>query len=277
MERHDQPDLLKGVIMASLFFEPSTRTRLSFETAAHRLGASVVSTTGMNFSSLFKGETLFDTAAVIGGYVDILVMRHPEQGSARLLADGTDKPVINGGDGPGDHPTQTMLDLYTILKNKGRLEGLKIGFVGDLKYGRTVHSLATALRFFGPEIYFIAPDALKMPDSYKAKLDAAGVKYHETADLDDCLGELDIMYVTRVQKERFDDEEEYERLKHAYVISREIVERGKSDLAIMHPLPRVGEVKEEVDAMPNAIYFEQAWNGIPIRKALLAMVAGRVE
>jgi len=273
--RDNYSDLLRGVIVASLFFEPSTRTRMSFESAAHRLGASVISTTGVKFSSLYKGETLYDTAKMVSAYADVIVMRHPEQGAAHALAKGADKPILNAGDGPGDHPTQTLLDLYTIQKNKGTLDGLKVGFVGDLKYGRTVHSLSTALRYFGGEQYFVSPPQLAMPDKYLSQLDDSGIPYHIAEQLDDVLPELDVLYVTRVQKERFDDEEEYERLKHFYVIDQATLTKAKPDMAIMHPLPRVGEIKEEVDSLPNAIYFEQAKNGVPVRMALLALVTGK--
>ncbi len=277
MEKEDHSDLMRGMLMASLFFEPSTRTRFSFETAMRRMGGDVITETSVQFSSLYKGETLQDTGAMVGGYVDVVVMRHPEKGSARALADGTDKPVLNGGDGPGEHPTQTLLDLYTILSERGTLDNVKIGLVGDLKYGRTVHSLASALRFFNPTFYFIAPQALQMPDIYKTKLENAAVKYYETEDLDKYLGELDVMYITRIQKERFSDPAEYEKYKHVYVIDRSVLSRAKPDVTVMHPLPRVGEIKEEIDDMPNAAYFRQAKNGVPVRQALLALVTGRFE
>ncbi|OIP95132.1 aspartate carbamoyltransferase [Candidatus Wirthbacteria bacterium CG2_30_54_11] len=275
METNDYSDLLKGMIIATLFFEPSTRTRFSFETAALKLGAQVITTSSAQFSSLYKGETLFDTAAVIGGYADVLVMRHPEKGSAHALAAGTDKPVINGGDGPGEHPSQTLLDLYTIMTEKGTLDSLHIGFVGDLKNGRTVHSLVTALKFFNPTLYFIAPKALAIPEEYKKMLDDAAITYHVTESLDEYLDKIDVLYVTRIQKERFSDPAEYEKLKHVYVIDRNTLSQAKPDISIMHPLPRVGEIKEEIDDTKNAVYFRQAWNGVPVRMALLALVTGK--
>ncbi|HDS11618.1 MAG TPA: aspartate carbamoyltransferase, partial [Candidatus Wirthbacteria bacterium] len=228
------------------------------------------------FSSLYKGEIIQDTAKVISGYADVLVMRHPEKGSAHALAEGSDVPILNGGDGPGEHPTQTMLDLYSILKEKGTLDNLKIGFVGDLKYGRTVHSLANALRFFHPTLYFISPQALAMPDKYKKTLDKAAVNYHETEKLEEYLKEIDVLYVTRIQKERFEDPAEYEKYKHVYVIDKKIISKSKPSISVMHPLPRVGEISTDVDNLPNAIYMQQAWNGVPIRMALLALVTGKI-
>ncbi len=277
MEEKPRPALMTGLVMASLFFEPSTRTRLSFESAMRRLGGSVVGFSSPKATSLAKGESLKDTIRMVEAYSDVIVMRHPLDGSARVASEISRVPVINGGDGTNQHPTQTFLDLYTIRKCKGRLEGLKIGFVGDLKYGRTVHSLAEALKHFDTEMHFISLSQLRMPQTHLDDLAEHGVRYHETSDINGVIGLLDIIYVTRIQQERFPDPVEYEKAKGAFVIDRELLEKAGPDLKVMHPLPRRDEIAEEVDETDHAVYFEQAHNGIPVRQAMLALVTGIIE
>jgi aspartate carbamoyltransferase catalytic subunit len=250
----DKPRLLAGKILATLFFEPSTRTRLSFESAMCRLGGEMAER-----------------------YSDVIVIRTPIEGSARLAAEATIIPVINGGDGANQHPTQTLLDLFTIQKAKENIDGLKIGFLGDLKYGRTVHSLAIALSHWKVDLYFIAPDALQIPDHYLKDLQELGIKCYQTDDVFAVSKNLDILYVTRIQQERFPDPMEYEKYKNAYRLDRSLLSHIKEDLKIMHPLPRVGEISPELDETKHAIYFEQAGNGVTVRKALLALVLGKVE
>ncbi len=277
MEAKPRSDLLKDNVMASFFFEPSTRTRLSFETAMNQLGGRVIGFAEAGVSSVKKGETLWDTIKMAEVYSDVIVQRHPIEGAARLAAEAASIPVINAGDGANQHPTQTLLDLFTILKTKGKLEGLNIGFLGDLKYGRTVHSLAIALSYFNTKFFFISPAALKMPDSYLEELKKKGISYVEEKDLLKVSKKLDILYVTRIQGERFPDPLEYEKYKHAYKLDKSLLKHIKPDLKIMHPLPRVGEISPELDDTPHAIYFEQAGNGVPVRKALLALVLGKVK
>jgi aspartate carbamoyltransferase len=268
--------ILDGKILATLFYEPSTRTRLSFESAMHRLGGSVLSVAeAKTSSSAAKGETLFDTGKMIEGYAHVAVIRNPVIGSARELADGASIPVINAGDGVGEHPTQALLDLYTIEREKGQLDGLSIALVGDLKNGRTVHSLSKALSRFDVSLTFVAPDALRMPDEVTTWLRAQGTRVSESSDLATALKHADVAYMTRIQKERFADLAEYEALKGAYVVDRKLVEAGKKDVTIMHPLPRVDEIAKEVDDLPNAAYFRQARNGVYVRMALLTMVLGQ--
>ena len=225
-------------------------------------------------SSSSKGESLSDSIKVVEGYSDVIAMRHPLEGAARLAAEAATIPVINGGDGSNQHPTQTFLDLYTILKSKKKIEGLTVGFIGDLKYGRTVHSLAHALALFGVEIYFISPDLLKMPKDNLNDLKAMGATFHEERDLENVIGCLDVLYATRIQRERFPDQFEYEKVKNSYVIRPKTLENAKNDMIILHPLPRVNEISVEVDETPHALYFEQARNGVPIRQALLALTLG---
>jgi len=270
--------LLDGKILATLFYEPSTRTRLSFESAMLRMGGGVISMAeAKTSSSAAKGETLFDTGKMIEGYAHIAVIRHPEKGSAAELARGADIPIINGGDGTGEHPTQALLDLYTVMREKGALDGLHVALVGDLKHGRTVHSLSQALARWDVRLTFVAPDALKMPADVIEKLRAAQqVKIEETSDLAAALREADVTYVTRIQKERFADAAEYEKLKDAYVVSRKLIEAAKPGITILHPLPRVNEIATDVDDMPNAAYFRQAKNGVYLRMALLTMLLGAV-
>jgi len=268
-------DLLADKVVAVIFLEPSTRTRLSFETAIKRLGAKSITVADAKTSSAAKGETLADTARTVEGYVDCIVVRQPMIGGAKLMADAVNIPVINGGDGAGQHPTQALLDLYTIQKEKGKLDGHKVSMVGDLKYGRTVHSLSYALAPFSPEEYvFCAPEVLQIPDQIVDNMKEKGITCRKTDKLEEAL-QADVLYMTRIQKERFDDPAEYERLKDSYVLNREILEKGNREITIMHPLPRVDEISTDVDDLPNAAYFRQAHNGVFLRMALLAMVMGR--
>ena len=267
---------MAGKVLATLFYEPSTRTRLSFETAMLRLGGQVLSVAeAKTSSSAAKGETLFDTGKMIEGYADVAVIRHPVTGSAQELADGAAIPVLNGGDGAGQHPTQALLDLYTIRKEKGAVEGLTITLAGDLKNGRTVHSLSQLLANFGIRFNFVAPDALAMPAEITAGLRGRSIEVHETPDLAAALATSDVLYMTRIQKERFADPAEYEQLKGAYVLDAALVSRAKPGMIVLHPLPRVDEIKKEVDHLPGAAYFRQAANGVPVRMALLALTTGR--
>lgn len=263
-------DRLHGKILASLFYEPSTRTRLSFETAMQRLGGQIVTADGFQFSSLYKGESIEDTMMVVGQYADIIVMRHPEEGSADRAASVSPVPFINAGDGPGQHPTQALLDLFTIQKECGRTDGLHIAMVGDLKFGRTVHSLSFLLGLYDDlRFTFVAPAQLPMPAKVTDFLRAKNIPYTETAALEDALG-ADVVYMTRVQKERFTDTAEYEKMKNAYVLTAKHMKRKK--IKVLHPLPRVGEIATDVDPLPNAAYFRQVRNGVPVRMALLALL-----
>lgn len=264
---------LSWKIMASLFFEPSTRTRLSFESAMNRLGWSVISVSDGQTSSMSKWETIEDTAKIISVYADILVMRHPEIWSAARAAKVIKKPFINAWDGANEHPTQSLLDVYTIFKENKRLDNLKIAMIWDLKYWRTTHSLATILSMYeNIEFVFISPDELKMPEKVTKLLDERWVKYSEISDYKKWLEWCDIAYVTRVQKERFPDVHEYDRIKDKFIMSKETLELAKKDITIMHPLPRVNEVLEEIDELPNAAYFRQAANWLPVRMALLYLL-----
>ncbi len=267
--------LLADRLVAVIFLEPSTRTRLSFETAIQRLGARPITVADPKSSSAAKGESLTDTARTVEGYVDCIVLRQPETGGARRVADAVGIPVINGGDGSGQHPTQALLDLYTIQKEKGALEGLTVAMVGDLKYGRTVHSLSYALAPFSPKYVYCSPAELKMPEAVTRDVRARGIPVEETTDIRAALGQADIVYMTRVQRERFEDPAQYERLKGSYILNRKLVEEGKPGLIVMHPLPRVDEIAEDVDPLPGAAYFRQAHNGVYLRMALLAMVMGK--
>lgn len=271
----DKPDLLVGKILATLFFEPSTRTRLSFESAMYKLGGKVLGFSDEKVSSVKKGETIWDTAKMADRYGDVIVIRSPVEGSARLAAEAAAVPVINGGDGANQHPTQTLLDLYTIRKTKKKIDGLKIGFLGDLKYGRTVHSLTIALSHWTVELYFIAPEALQMPGHYLRDLQEKAIPCHQTSDVLSVSGELDILYVTRIQQERFPDPVEYEKYKNTYRLDGSLLSHIKDGMKIMHPLPRVGEISPELDETSHAVYFEQAGNGVIVRKALLALVLGK--
>jgi len=266
--------ILQGKILATLFYEPSTRTKLSFESAMMSLGGSVLGFAEAGISSAAKGESLYDTAKMIDGYADVLVIRHPLEGSARRAAEAAAIPVINGGDGANQHPTQTFLDLYTIIKNKGTLDGLHIGFLGDLKYGRTVHSLSEALSHFNCRMYFVAPEMLKMPDHLLTGLREKHIQFEETDQLHDVSKFLDILYVTRIQRERFPDPLDYEKVKNVYILDEGILERAKPDLKVLHPLPRVNEIDPSLDKHPQAEYFQQSKNGVTVRRALLSLVLG---
>jgi len=269
---------LKGKILATLFYEPSTRTRFSFESAMHKLGGRVIGTeSAAHFSSFVKGETLPDTMRVISSFADVIVMRHPETGSAKLAAKYSSVPIINAGDGSGQHPTQSLLDAYTIQKELGRLDNLNVAMVGDLLYGRTVHSLAYLLAHRkGIKLFFVSPKQLSIPGDLKEYLEKEkGIPFEETERLEDVAGDVDVLYVTRIQKERFRSPEEYEKMKGCYVVDRKILELMKKDARVLHPLPRVNEISTEVDEDPRAAYFRQAENGLFVRMALLKMVLSR--
>jgi aspartate carbamoyltransferase catalytic subunit len=267
-------DFLKGKVLATIFYEPSTRTRLSFETAMNRLGGGVVGFAGPEATSVVKGETLADTIRMVSGYADAVVLRHPREGAARLAAEFSDVPILNAGDGAGQHPTQTMLDLFTIRTEMGRLEGLNISLVGDLRYGRTVHSLAIALAKLGNTINLVSPEGLEMPVEVVGYLKDTG-KFGRACHLpEEVIAETDVLYVTRIQKERFPDPVEYEKVAGIYRVDPELVSQGSEGMIIMHPLPRVNEITTEVDSLPQARYFVQAFNGVPVRMALLSMVIG---
>lgn len=266
---------MAGKVLATLFYEPSTRTRLSFETAMLRLGGQVLSVAeAKTSSSAAKGETLFDTGKMIEGYADVAVIRHPVVGSAAEMAQGAGIPVINGGDGAGQHPTQSLLDIYTIQKEKGRLLNLTVTLAGDLKNGRTVHSLSWVLGKYGPRFYFVSPEELRMPEEITKALREDGIEVIETNNMEEAVAKSDVLYMTRIQKERFTDPAEYERLKGSYVVTLDLVKKAKTGITIMHPLPRVDEIAKEVDEYEGAAYFRQASNGVPIRMALLALVTG---
>ncbi len=266
---------LEGLLVATLFFEPSTRTRLSFEAAAGRLGAGVISVAEAASSAAAKGESLPDTVRTVDGYVDVIVIRHPAEGSAQVAADYARNPVINAGDGAGQHPTQALLDVYTIRKEKGTLGEQTVAFVGDLKFGRTVHSLAYLMALYRNKMVFVSPPSLQMPADITADLRARGATIEETEDMEEALAASDIVYVTRIQKERFDDLSEYEKVRGSYVIDRAAVERAKPGITVMHPLPRVDEIASDVDDYAGAAYFRQAHNGLYVRMALLALIMGR--
>jgi aspartate carbamoyltransferase catalytic subunit len=268
------PVSLQGRILGLLFFEPSTRTRLSFESAMLRLGGAVLGFSDARMSSFSKGESLVDTIRVVEGYCDAIVLRHPREGAARLAAEVADVPVLNGGDGSNQHPTQTFLDLYTIREAAGRLDGLRVGFMGDLRYGRTVHSLATALLHFDVDLRFIGPPNLQLPSDLRETLSAAGRLGAEVASLADA-GPLDVLYMTRIQKERFPDPMDYQRVRNAYRVDRQALEPLGPDLKVLHPLPRVNEVSTDVDDLPGALYFQQTRNGVTVRMALLDLILGR--
>jgi len=266
--------LLKNKLLASLFYEASTRTRLSFESAMNRLGGRVIGFSDPSATSQKKGESLADTIRMADSYSDAIVVRHPHEGAARLAAEFADVPVLNAGDGAGRHPTQCLLDLFTILTEKKKIKDNKIVLLGDLKYGRTVHSLAHALSLYGVELTFVSPASLKMPNEVINDCRELGVEPTYTANLEKAIKDADVLYVTRIQKERFPDAEEYNRVVGTYKIDNELLKNSEKDLIIMHPLPRITEIDPEVDATPNAIYFKQAFNGVPVRMALLNLVIG---
>lgn len=274
LKAEPKPELIKHKVVASCFFEPSTRTRLSFETAIQRIGGSVIGFDNDGNTSLAKkGETLADSVQVISSYVDAFVMRHPKEGAARLASEFSNgTPVINAGDGSNQHPTQTLLDLFTIAETQGRLDDISIAFIGDLKYGRTVHSLTQALaKFNNVRFYFAAPDALAMPDYILEELDDAGIAYSLHTEIEEVIPQVDILYMTRVQKERF-DESEYAHIKSAYILTAAHLTDAKPNMKVLHPLPRVDEITTDVDKTPHAYFFQQAENGVYAREALLALV-----
>jgi aspartate carbamoyltransferase catalytic subunit len=268
-------DLLRGKLLANLFYEPSTRTSSSFTAAMERLGGSVIPINEVRYSSVSKGESLPDTVRTLERYVDVIVLRHPEVGASAQAAEYASKPIINAGDGVGEHPTQALLDLLTIREELGGVDGLTVAMVGDLKYGRTVHSLARLLSLFDVTMRFVSPDILDMPDDIVAELDESATPHSSHRDLDEVIGQADVLYVTRVQKERFDDESDYERVKDLYVVDTATMAAAKQRMIVMHPLPRVNEIAMEVDADPRAAYFRQMEYGMYVRMALLAMVLGK--
>ncbi len=275
VERVGTFDLLKGKLIANLFYEPSTRTSSSFAAAIQRLGGNTIQINDVKYSSVSKGESLPDTVRTLEAYVDAIVLRHPETGAAAIAAEAASKPIINAGDGIGEHPTQALLDLFTILEELGTLKGLTVTMLGDLKYGRTVHSLSRLLALFGARLNYISPEILRMPAEIIAELNSQGVAQAEYRELEPVLVATDVLYVTRVQKERFTDLNEYESVKGAYVITPEIMSRAKDHMVLMHPLPRVGEIAYEVDKDPRAAYFRQVQYGMYVRMALLALVLGK--
>ena len=263
---------LDGKILATCFFEPSTRTRLSFESAMQRLGGTCIGFADPKSTSAYKGETLSDAVRMFAAYSDIMVLRHPQEGAAILASEISNVPVINGGDGAGQHPTQTLLDLFTINDECGKIKNLRVGFLGDLRYGRTVHSLAEALSRFDNDLHFISPDTLKMPDNVTSELKG---NWKEHTRLDSVLKNLDVLYVTRIQRERFPDQEDYKNVAGAYQIDLNTLRMAKSSLRILHPLPRVDEINPEVDDTKHAVYFKQAFNGVPVRMAILEALIGK--
>ncbi|MBN2545333.1 MAG: aspartate carbamoyltransferase [Spirochaetes bacterium] len=271
------PDALKDKVMASLFFEPSTRTRLSFESAMISLGGKVFGFATQDSSSVSKGETLKDTIKMVTGYCDVIIMRHPLEGASRAAQEVSSVPIINCGDGSNQHPTQALLDLFTIKDKFKKIDGLNIGLYGDLRYGRTVHSLSMALSHYKVNLYFISPKILQMPDHYKLYLNQCGLKYFEAESLEEVADKLDVIYVTRIQKERFADPEEFVKVAGSYKITLNTLGMLKKSAKIMHPLPRVNEIDTSVDNTEHAIYFEQAHNGIPVRQALLGLVTGGIR
>lgn len=276
-EQNPAQRVLDGKIVATLFFEPSTRTRLSFESAVNRLGGRVIGFSEASSSSVSKGESLKDTILTVANYSDLIVMRHPIEGSARWAAEVSPVPIVNAGDGANQHPTQTMLDLYSIRKTQGTLNNQKIVMVGDLKYGRTVHSLLLAMSRFNASFVFISPKELQMPVEFKLFLQEKGLKYEEHTELAENIKDADIVYMTRVQRERFSDPMEYERVKNAYVLRRHMLEGTKANMRVLHPLPRVNEIHVDVDDSPKAYYFQQARNGVYARMAIMTTILGLTD
>ncbi|MEG0992227.1 MAG: aspartate carbamoyltransferase [Bacteroidales bacterium] len=274
-EEHPNQTILSGRVIATLFFEPSTRTRLSFETAVNRLGGRIIGFSDASTTSSSKGETLKDTIKMVSNYADLIVMRHHLEGAARYASEVSDVPIVNAGDGANQHPSQTMLDLYSIWKTQGTLENLNIVMVGDLKYGRTVHSLLQAMSHFNPVFHFVAPDELRMPHEYKQFCEEKGIAYYEHTDFtDEVIGKADIIYMTRVQRERFTDLVEYEKVKNVYTLHNAMLDNSKENVRILHPLPRVNEIAYDVDENPKAYYFQQAKNGLYARQAIICKHLG---
>jgi len=273
-EKTTTQHILVNYVVATLFFEPSTRTRLSFESAASRLGAKVIGFSEPGSSSVQKGESLRDTILTVSNYSDIIVMRHPKEGSARFASEVASVPIINAGDGANQHPTQTLLDMYSIRKTQGTLDNLHIAFVGDLKYGRTVHSLVIALCNYNTTFHFVSPAELKLPSSVKLHIKEKNLAYHQYTDILEVIPKVDILYMTRIQKERFSDPIDYEKVKNSYILRNAMLDNAKPSFRIMHPLPRVNEIAVDVDDNPKAYYFTQALNGVYVRQALLASILG---
>ncbi len=271
-EKNQRQKILDQYVIASLFFEPSTRTRLSFESAVQYLGGSIIGFASADTSSVKKGESLKDTILTVSCYSDLIVMRNPMDGSARYASEVSPVPIINAGDGVNQHPTQCLLDLYSIRKTQGSLENINIVMIGDLKYGRTVHSLVQALTLFGATFHFVSPESLKMPSSVKTWIKNAGLEYHQYSDIMDVMPIADILYMTRIQGERFPDPLEYEKVKNSYILNKQMLEGSKDNMRVLHPLPRVNEINEDVDDSPKAYYFQQAKNGVYVRQALIAAI-----
>lgn len=270
-------EILKGEVLATLFFEPSTRTRLSFEVAMKKLGGEVIGFGGAEASSVAKGEGFADTVKTVEQYADVIVLRHPQINSAKLAAECVEIPVINAGDGSNQHPTQAMLDMYTIKKEKGKIDGLNIALVGDLKHGRTVHSLTYGLAKYDVHTYLVSPLQLRMPKEVRADLDSIGASYEEVTNLHEIISVLDVVYIIRIQKERFEKPTDYEKIKNAYRFSPDDFKRAKKEMIILHPFPRTGELSPEVDKMPHAKYYHQIYNGVVVRMALLSLVLGKMH
>lgn len=269
-------NILEGYVVATLFFEPSTRTRLSFESAASRLGAQVIGFSEAGSSSVSKGESLNDTILTVSNYADLIVMRHPREGSARFASEVSPVPIINAGDGANQHPTQTLLDMYSIRKTQGKLENLQIAFIGDLKYGRTVHSLTFAMCNFNATFHLVSPEELKLPSYVKRRIKENKLDYFQYTEINEVIPQVDILYMTRIQKERFSDPIEYEKVRNAYILRNEMLQGAKKNMRVLHPLPRVNEIEMEVDNNSMAYYFRQAQNGVYVRQALLASILGVV-
>ncbi|MFZ4464607.1 MAG: aspartate carbamoyltransferase [Bacteroidales bacterium] len=273
-EKQPHQNLLNGHVVASLFFEPSTRTRLSFESAIQKLGGNVIGFASADTSSVSKGESLKDTILTVSNYADLIVMRHPVEGSARYASEVSPVPIINAGDGANQHPTQCLLDLYSIRKTQGTLDNLEVTFVGDLKYGRTVHSLVIALSQFNTKFHLVSPQELKLPSAVKRHIKEAKLSYEQYTDFMEVIPKSDIIYMTRIQRERFPDPLEYEKVKNAYILENSMLAHAKENARILHPLPRVNEIATDVDSNPRAYYFQQALNGVYVREALIATIMG---
>jgi len=273
-EKNPTQKILEDYVVATLFFEPSTRTRLSFESAVNRLGGKIIGFSDAASSSVKKGESLKDTILTVSNYSDLIVMRNPVEGSARYASEVSTVPVINAGDGANQHPTQTLLDLYTIRQTQGTLDNLNVAFVGDLKYGRTVHSLVIALCNYNTTFHFVSPNVLKLPSSIKMHIKNSNLNYHQHTDMNEVIGNTDILYMTRIQRERFSDPLEYERVKDLYILEKNMLVDFKENLKILHPLPRVNEISEDIDYTPQAHYFQQALNGVFVRQALITSILG---
>lgn len=273
-EKNPIQNILNGKVVATLFFEPSTRTRLSFESAVNRLGGKVIGFSDASSTSVQKGETLKDTIITVSKYADLIVMRNPKEGSARYASEVSDVPVINAGDGANQHPTQCLLDLYSIRKTQNRLENLNVVFVGDLKYGRTVHSLVIALTNFNCTFHLVSPIELKLPSAVKMHIKEKNLQYFQYTDMNEAMPKGDIIYMTRIQRERFSDPMEYEKVKNSFILNKKMLENTKENVKILHPLPRVNEIETEVDDCKQAYYFQQALNGVYVRQALLKLILG---